>query len=85
MTYFIWVRSNWLRGALAALLALANPFGGRAMAGQASPPLRWQACQDETLASYGYECASFSRPLRRAEPDGPQVELAVFRLSLIHI
>ena len=74
------MRSNWLRGALAALLALASPFGERAMAGQASPPLRWQACQDKTLASYGYECASFSRPLRRAEPDGPQVQLAVFRL-----
>ena len=42
--------------------------------------MRWQACQNDTLASYGYECASFTRPLRRSEPDGPQVELAVFRL-----
>ena len=76
------VRSHWLRGALAALpaLALVSPFGVRALADQASPLLLWQACQDDTLASYGYECASFSRPLRRAEPDGPQVELAVFRL-----
>ena len=80
MTSHKWLRSNWLRVAFAALLALANPFGGRAMAAQASPPLRWHACQDEMLASYGYECASFSRPLRRAEPDGPQVQLAVFRL-----
>ncbi len=76
------VRSHWFRRALAALpaLALVSPFSERALAGQSSPPLRWQACQDETLAFHGYECASFSRPLRRAEPDGPQVELAVFRL-----
>ena len=76
------VRSHWLRRALAALpaLALVSPFGARALAGQSSPSLRWQACQDDTLTSYGYECARFTRPLRRAEPDGPQVELAVFRL-----
>ena len=76
------VRSHWLRRALAALpaLALVSPFGARALAGQSSPPLRWQACQDDTLTSYGYECARFTRPLRRSEPDGPQVELAVFRL-----
>jgi len=76
------VRSHWLRGALAALpvLALASPGSLPALAGQSSSPLRWQACQDDTLASYGYECASFTRPLRRSEPDGPQVELAVFRL-----
>ncbi len=76
------VRPHSLRRALAALpaLALVSPFGARALADQSSPPLRWMACQDETLASYGYECTSFSRPLRRAEPDGPQVELAVFRL-----
>ena len=82
MTSRAWVRSHWLPGALAALpaLALVNPFGARALADQSSPPLRWQDCQDETLASYGYECTRFTRPLRRAEPDGPQVELAVFRL-----
>lgn len=76
------VHTTWLRMALAALptLALVNPFGAGALAGQSSPPLRWQDCQDETLASYGYECTRFTRPLRRAEPDGPQVELAVFRL-----
>ena len=76
------VHTTWLRMALAAwpTLALFNPFGARALAGQSSPPLRWQDCQDETLASYGYECTRFTRPLRRAEPDGPQVELAVFRL-----
>ena len=34
----------------------------------------------DTLAAYGYECASFSRQLRCAEPVGLQVELAVFRL-----
>jgi pimeloyl-ACP methyl ester carboxylesterase len=62
------------------VLALVSPLGARGLASQASQPLRWQACQDETLASSGYECATFSRPLRRAEPDGPQVELAVFRL-----
>ena len=78
------VRSHWLRGALAALpvLALASPGSLPALAGQSSSPLRWQPCLDDPLASYGYECASFSRPLRRAEPDGPQVELAVFRLPL---
>ena len=76
------VRSHWLRGALAALpvLALASPVLPPALAGQSSSPLRWQVCQDDTLASYGYECASVTRPLRRSEPDGPQVELAVFRL-----
>ena len=76
------VRSHWLRGALAALpvLALASPGSLPALAGQSSSPLRWQPCLDDTLASYGYECASFTRPLRRSEPDGPQVELAVFRL-----
>ena len=76
------VRSHWLRGALAALpvLALASPIRARALPGQELPPLRWQACQNDNLASLGYECASFTRPLRRAEPDGPQVELAVFRL-----
>ena len=76
------VASPWIRKALTVLpaVALLSPFGARALAGQASQPLRWQACQDDTLASTGYECASFSRPLRRAEPDGPQVELALFRL-----
>ena len=76
------VSVHWLRRVLAALpvLALVSPFGVRALAGQSSPPLRWHVCQNDTLASYGYECASFSRPLRRAEPDGPQVKLAVFRL-----
>ena len=76
------VQSHWFRRALEALpvLALVSSFGARALADQASPPLRWQACQDYTLASHGYECASFNRPLRRGEPDGPHVELAVFRL-----
>ena len=51
------VRSHWLRGALAALpaLALVSPFGVRALADQASPLLLWQACQDDNLASYGYD------------------------------
>lgn len=61
-------------------LALVSPFGAWALAGQASQPLHWQVCQDDTLGAYGCECASFSRPLRRAEPVGLQVELAVFRL-----
>ena len=76
------VRSHWFRRSLAALpaLALVSPFVARALADQASQPLGWQACQDDTLASRGYECASLNRPLRRAEPNGPQVELAVFRL-----
>ena len=82
MTFRARVRSHWLRRALAALpaLALVSPFGARALADQETPSLRWQACQNDPLASYGYECARFTRPLRRSEPDGPQVELAVFRL-----
>ena len=64
------------------VLALVSPFGARALAGQASQPLHWQVChcQDDTLAPYGYECASFNRLLTRAEPVGSQGELAVFRL-----
>ena len=61
-------------------LVLITPLGGRGLADQAPPPLPWQACRTESLASYGFECATFSRPLRRAEPNGPKVELAVFRL-----
>ena len=58
------VSAHWLRTVLAALpaLALVSPFGARVLAGQSPPPLHWQACQDDTLASHGYECASFSRP-----------------------
>ena len=58
------VRFHWLRRALAALpaLALVSPFGARALAGQSSPPLRWQVCNNDTLASQGYECASFIHP-----------------------
>ena len=82
MTSLERVQTHRLRRALTALpaLALVCSSSAPALAGQSSPPLHWQACQDETLASYGYECARFTRPLRRAEPDGPQVELAVFRL-----
>ena len=50
------------------------------MASQSSLPLQWQACQNEALASYGYQCARFTRPLLRSEPDGAKVELAIFRL-----
>jgi len=61
-------------------LALLSPLGGRGLADQSFPPLQWEVCQNETLASYGYECASFNRPLRRSDLGGPKVELAVFRL-----
>ena len=74
---FQWIRKAFM--ALPAVALLSSP-GVRVWAGPSATPLRWQACQDDTLAAHGYECSRFSRPLRRAEPDGPQVELAVFRL-----
>ena len=62
-------------------LALLIPLVVWGQTEQSLPSLQWQACQDEPLASFGYECATLIRPLRRREPDGPKVELAVFRLS----
>lgn len=75
-------RSHWIRRALVLLptLALISPIGRRGLAAESSPPLQWEACQNEALASYGYKCATVPRPLRRSEPDGPQVKLAVYGL-----
>ena len=62
-------------------LALLSPLAVWGQTEQSLPSLQWQACQEEPLASFGYECATLTRPLRRREPTGPKVELAVFRLS----
>ena len=73
---------HWIRRALVLLpsLALISPLEGRGLAAQSSPLLQWETCRNAALASNGYECATFPRPLRRNEPDGPQVRLAVYRL-----
>ena len=78
-----WGRLTWICKAMVLLpgLALLIPLVVWGQTEQSLPSLQWQACQDEPLASFGYECATLIRPLRRREPDGPKVELAVFRLS----
>ena len=66
---------------LAGLLAVV----GSAVAGHAAPrteakPLEWSPCPSGFLARQGFECARLSRPLHHGQSDGPQIELAVYRL-----
>jgi len=47
---------------------------------QESKPLAWQPCPSGVPAKLGFECTRLSRPLRNNQSDGPQIELAVYRL-----
>lgn len=42
--------------------------------------LQWGPCRLERLAKQGFDCSTLKRPLRHRNPNGPQVDLAVFRL-----
>ncbi len=51
-----------------------------ALSGELTSTERWRACEGDVLETLGFECATLRRPLYRHQPNGPQVELAVFRL-----
>ena len=82
--HYLLVRSlrNCYRGAvLAALLStcsLVTPLSARNH--QQPNALDWQPCQSGAPAKLGFECARLLRPLRHNKVDGPQIEIAVYRL-----
>ena len=73
---------NRYRGLVLAALLKTCSLVAPAIAGdhQRPKPLLWQPCQTGTPAKLGFECARLSRPLRHSQVDGPQIEIAVYRL-----
>ena len=72
------------RDRCAILFVLLSTVGQVASANtesnQKAMPLEWQPCQSGAPAKLGFECARLPRPLRNDQGDGPQIELAVYRL-----
>ena len=62
------------------LLVLAGLTSSDQAAASDSKDLQWGPCRLERLAKQGFDCSTLQRPLRHLNPDGPQVNLAVFRL-----
>ena len=65
---------------LLPLLVLAGLTPSVLAAARDSKELQWGPCRLERLAKQGFDCSTLQRPLRHLNPDGPQVDLAVFRL-----
>lgn len=65
---------------LLPVLVLAGLTPSVLAAARDSKELQWGPCRLERLAKQGFDCSTLQRPLRHLNPDGPQVDLAVFRL-----